>query len=87
MIGDLGLVTGKTYAKYKIASTAAKEVAKTETGKKILRKAIPFINPLLGSDKIDPFLMDLITSPGNIDVNNMKTFDGFGRVTAITPQK
>ena len=77
VIGDLGLVTGKTYAKYKIASTAASEVAKTETGKKILRKAIPFINPLLGSDKIDPFLMDLITSPGNIDVNNYRIHPSF----------
>jgi hypothetical protein len=77
VIGDLGLVTGKTYAKYKIASTAASEVAKTETGKKILRKTIPVINPLLGSDKIDPFLMDLITSPRNIDVNNYRIHPSF----------
>jgi hypothetical protein len=67
VIGKAGLETGKTYAKYKLASKVASKAAQTEPGKKVLKKALPYINPLLGSDKIDPFLLSLMTSPQNID--------------------
>ena len=68
VIGKAGLETGKTYAKYKIASKAGQ----TDVGKKVMKTSLPYINPLLGSDKIDPFLMDLITSPQSIDYKNYK---------------
>ena len=49
-------------AKYKIASKVATKAGQTDIGKKVIKTSLPYINPLLGSDKIDPFLMDLITS-------------------------
>ena len=67
VIGKVGVKTAKTYAKYKLASKVASKAAQTEPGKKVLIKALPYINPLLGSDKIDPFLLSLMTSPQNID--------------------
>ena len=67
VIGKAGLETGKTYAKYKIASKVASKAGQTDIGKKVMKTSLPYINPLLGSDKIDPFLMDLITSPQSID--------------------
>jgi hypothetical protein len=67
VIGKVGVKTAKTYAKYKFASDVASKAAQTEPGKKVLIKALPYINPLLGSDKIDPFLLSLMTSPQNID--------------------
>jgi hypothetical protein len=66
------LETGKTYAKYKIASKVASKAGQTEVGKKVMKTSLPYINPLLGSDKIDPFLMDLITSPQSIDYKNYR---------------
>lgn len=72
VIGKVGLETGKTYTKYKILSKVATEVGQTDVGKKVIRTSLPFINPLLGSDKIDPFLMGLITSPQSIDDKNFK---------------
>jgi len=70
VIGGAGLVAGKTYAKYKTTSTASSQIAQTDTGKKILKKAFPNINPLLGSHKSDPFLMNLITlTPQNVNTN------------------
>ena len=67
VVGKAGLETGKTYAKYKIASKVASKAGQTDIGKKVIKTSLPYINPLLGSDKIDPFLMDLITSPQSID--------------------
>jgi len=72
VIGKAGLETGKTYAKYKIASKVASKAGQTDVGKKVMKTSLPYINPLLGSDKIDPFLMDLITSPQSIDYKNYK---------------
>lgn len=72
VIGKVGLETGKTYTKYKISSKVATEVGQTDVGKKVIRTSLPFINPLLGSDKIDPFLMGLITSPQSVDDKNFK---------------
>jgi hypothetical protein len=72
VIGKAGLETGKTYAKYKIASKVASKAGQTEVGKKVMKTSLPYINPLLGSDKIDPFLMDLITSPQSIDYKNYR---------------
>ena len=72
VIGKAGLETGKTYAKYKIASKVASKAGQTDIGKKVMKKSLPYINPLLGSDKIDPFLMDLITSPQSIDYKNYR---------------
>lgn len=70
VIGKAGLETGKTYAKYKVASKVATKAGQTDIGKKVIKTSLPYINPLLGSDKIDPFLMDLITSPQSIDYKN-----------------
>ena len=72
VIGKAGLETGKTYAKYKIASKVASKAGQTDIGKKVIKTSLPYINPLLGSDKIDPFLMDLITSPQSIDYKNYR---------------
>ena len=72
VIGKAGLETGKTYAKYKIASKVASKAGQTDVGKKVMKTLLPYINPLLGSDKIDPFLMDLITSPQSIDYKNYR---------------
>jgi len=72
VIGKAGLETGKTYAKYKIASKVASKAGQTDVGKKVMKTSLPYINPLLGSDKIDPFLMDLITSPQSIDYKNYR---------------
>ena len=72
VIGKAGLETGKTYAKYKIASKVASKAGQTDIGKKVMKTSLPYINPLLGSDKIDPFLMDLITSPQSIDYKNYR---------------
>ena len=30
---------------------------------------LPYINPLLGSDKIDPFIIDLIQNSNKIDLS------------------
>lgn len=70
VVGKAGLETGKTYAKYKVASKVATKAGQTDIGKKVIKTSLPYINPLLGSDKIDPFLMDLITSPQSIDYKN-----------------
>lgn len=72
VVGKAGLETGKTYAKYKIASKVASKAGQTDIGKKVMKTSLPYINPLLGSDKIDPFLMDLITSPQSIDYKNYR---------------
>ena len=42
------------------------------TGKKlskVIKKMLPYINPLLGSDKIDPFIIDLIQNSNKIDLS------------------
>jgi hypothetical protein len=70
VIGKLGVKVGKTYAKYKLTSTAANELLKTDTGKEILKTSLPYINPLFGADKIHPFLLDLITHPEDIRISD-----------------
>jgi hypothetical protein len=72
VIGKLGVKVGKTYAKYKLTSTAANQVLKTDKGKEIIKTSLPYINPLLGADKIDPFLLDLITNPDGIKIGDYK---------------
>jgi hypothetical protein len=60
-------VTG--YAEYKSKFEALTSAENTEIGQKIIKKSLPYINPLLGSDKIDPFLLDLITNPKKINLS------------------
>ena len=60
--------TGVGYAKYKTRAEVLKSASQTKTGKKIIKNFLPYINPLLGSDKIDPFLLDLINNPEKIDL-------------------
>ena len=63
---------GKGYAKYKTKSELLKAAEDTEIGKIVIKKMLPYINPLLGSDKIDPFLLDLIQNPNKINLSNYK---------------
>jgi len=72
IIGKVGSETAVGYAKYKARFTAVDELGKTKTGKKILKKGLTYINPLLGSDKVDPFLLDLIKSPKIVDLSKYK---------------
>ena len=71
----LGKTLSKTvggYAKYKSRAEVLKAAEETKIGKKIVKKLLPYINPLLGSDKIDPFLLDLINNPEKIDLLRYK---------------
>lgn len=72
IIGKSGYETAVGYVKYKTRFKAAEELSKTKTGKKIIKKVLPYINPLLGSDKIDLFLLDLIKSPYTVDLSKYK---------------
>ena len=56
----------KGYGEYKTKSELLKSAENTELGKKVIKKMLPYINPLLGSDKIDPFIIDLIQN-SNLD--------------------
>jgi hypothetical protein len=60
------------YGEYKTKSEILKSIENTELGKKIIKKSLPYINPLLGSDKIDPFILDLIENPNKIDLSSYK---------------
>ena len=62
ILTEPGSTVGKTYAKYKTTQYLAKKASETKTGQKIIQKSLPYINPLLGADKIDPFLLDLISN-------------------------
>jgi hypothetical protein len=67
----LGKTLSKTvggYAKYKTRAEFLKYAGQTKTGENIIKHFLPYINPLLGSDKIDPFLLDLINNPEKIDL-------------------
>jgi hypothetical protein len=71
----LGKTLSKTvggYAKYKTRAEVLKFAGQTKTGEKIIKHFLPYINPLLGSDKIDPFLLDLINNPEKIDLLRYK---------------
>ena len=72
IIGKAGSKTAVGYAKYKARFTAVDELGKTKIGKKIIKKGLTYINPLLGSDKVDPFLLDLIKSPDIVDLSKYK---------------
>ena len=62
----------KGYGEYKTKSELLKSVENTELGQKVIKKMLPYINPLLGSDKIDPFIIDLIQNPNKIDLSGYK---------------
>jgi hypothetical protein len=64
--------TGIGYGKYKTKFELLKSLENTELGEKIIKKSLPYINPLLGSDKIDPFILDLIENPTKIDLSGYK---------------
>lgn len=75
LIEVFGYYVGKPLVKGAIGYTewsgklwGAEELSKTETGQSIIKSALPYINPILGSDKLDPFLVDLIYKSGNINV-------------------
>lgn len=70
--GKLVTKTGGGYVKYKVRAEIAKTAAETESGKEIIKKVFPYVNVLLGSDKIDPFLIDLMNSPNKIDLSKYK---------------
>lgn len=59
----------KGYGEYKTKSELLKSAENTELGKKVIKKMLPYINPLLGSDKIDPFIIDLIQNSNKIDLS------------------
>jgi hypothetical protein len=59
----------KGYGEYKPKSELLKSAENTELGKKVIKKMLPYINPLLGSDKIDPFIIDLIQNSNKIDLS------------------
>lgn len=62
ILTEPGSEVGKTYAKYKTTQYLAKKASETKPGQEIIKKGLPYINPLLGADKIDPFLLDLISN-------------------------
>jgi hypothetical protein len=62
----------KGYGEYKTKSELLKSAENTELGKKVIKKMLPYINPLLGSDKIDPFIIDLIQNSNKIDLSGYK---------------
>lgn len=62
----------KGYGEYKTKSELLKSAENTELGQKVIKKMLPYINPLLGSDKIDPFIIDLIQNPNKIDLSGYK---------------
>jgi hypothetical protein len=83
VIGKKTLKTGQTYAKFKTSNQIVSNLEKTKTGKKITKKLLPYINPLLGSDKVDDFIIDLIKigdinqSPKKMDLTKYKIFPIF----------
>lgn len=63
----------KTYAGYSATSKLAGEFAKTKVGTDLIKKSIPYINPLLGPDKLNPFFLDLMErNPNDINLNSYK---------------
>lgn len=70
VIGKVGRKVVTTWGKYKTTNTAIKKLSDTETGKQLTKNILPYINPLLGSDKLDPFLIDLIKNPNSVNLNN-----------------
>jgi len=68
-----------TYARYKSVEMSLDKFAETKTGKRTIRYILPTINPLLGSDKLDPFLIDLISDPNKTlkNLNNYNIDDYF----------
>jgi hypothetical protein len=76
VIGKAGTEVAKTWANYKVKSTLAGHAFQTETGKKLLKKSLPYVNPMLGSDKIEPFLIDLISNPRDVNSgNNLNNYE------------
>lgn len=67
-----GSEVAKTYARYKTTKSLAKAASETEKGQEIIQKSLPYINPLLGSDKIDPFLLDLVSNPKILKLKKYK---------------
>jgi hypothetical protein len=76
VIGKVGTEVAKTWGKYKVKSSLAGQAFQTEPGKKGLKKALPYVNPMLGSDRIEPFLIDLISNPRDVNSgNNLNNYE------------